>query len=63
MSANKHCLGRQGRAGAQEVVAAVGELVPVDLAGREPPVAITDGGIGGGRVVGGHGVAEYRPPG
>ena len=68
MGANQHRLGRIGRAGAQEIVAAVGELVPVDLAGHESPVAIADGGIGGGRVVGGHGVAEYSatwfgPPG
>src|SRR6478672_10177947 len=54
ISANKHRLGRLGRAGAQEVVAAVGKLVPVDLAGHELPVAITNGRIGGGRVVGGH---------
>src|SRR4029077_8191330 len=54
ISANKHRLGRFGRAGAQEVVAAVGKLVPVDLAGRELPVAITNGRIGGARVVAAH---------
>ena len=49
-----------GRTGAQEVVAAVGELVQVDLVGQQPPLAVPPGEAGRARVVGGDDHGDRR---